>query len=242
MTKTIIILIAIIAITIPISASAMIESWIDYDCDTLTKGMTPICNDINTLNYRIINLENTHVEITDFKTLNIPINIPFTIENFTANVNEIDWTDKITLDIFAPNNTMIYSGTQPTTFTPDRNGAWDIEAHAGNTIEYWQLYTSDGVPPIINMVLDIQYGDTGDYLQVNATGFYPYDEIIWYTPTFYENGIVLADNQGNISVTFTENLQDLFSIETTIDVQLLDIPTSTKTFASILYDPIQELQ
>lgn len=235
--KTIIILLAIIAVFVPVSVNAMLESWMGVDCTSLgSSGMIPICNDINDLNYRLSNLENDHVIVIELDTLHIPINIPFVVDGFTANVNYIDWTNRIVLQISAPNNTIIYSGPQPTTFTPDRNGAWNIEAYAGNGTGYWQVYTNDGPIPIIDLTLNIIQIDDGDYLQINATGFYPNDEITWYVPDpLWHHGDVLADSEGKISV-LSENLKLYLFEETTLNVEVHDKPTSTKTFGSILYE------
>jgi len=235
--KTIIILLAVIAISVPISVNAMLESWVGADCTTLgSSGMIPICNDLNDLDYRLSNLENDHVVVIELDNQYIPINIPFVVDGFIANVNDIDWTDRIVLQISAPNNTIIYSGQQPTIFTPDRNGVWNIEAYAGNGIGYWQVYTNDGPSSIIELSLEIIQIDDGDYLQINATGFYPNDEIIWYVPDpLWHHGSVLADSEGKISV-LSENLKLYLFEETILNVEVWDTPTATKTFGSISYE------
>lgn len=130
--KTIIILLAIIAISVPISVNAMLESWIGADCTTLgSSGMIPICNDINDLNYRLTNVENIHTGLSANYTLNnliIPINAPVQIEGFVSWIYNIEITDRIILNLSAPNGTEIYTGPQPIIFTPDVIGQWTIIA------------------------------------------------------------------------------------------------------------------
>ena len=63
MKKLHIILLSLILISIP-STYAMLDTWLDIDCDTLgSPGMIPICNDINNLNDRLI-LEENEVELS----------------------------------------------------------------------------------------------------------------------------------------------------------------------------------
>lgn len=129
--KTIIILFAIIAVSVPISVNAMLESWIGVDCTTLSSpGMIPICNDINDIDARLYNIEGIHHEIIDNNRTDSSaiVGTPYTVEGFTANVHFIDWTDKIKIQVLAPNQTKITEGVQPLTFTPDKNGRWVAQA------------------------------------------------------------------------------------------------------------------
>lgn len=68
--KIITMLVLVMAVGTITAISASVNTWIDYDCTTLDKGMIPICNDINILETKIISLESTSMiyEVTETKT------------------------------------------------------------------------------------------------------------------------------------------------------------------------------
>lgn len=239
--KTIIILLAVIAITIPITVNAMVESWIEYDCDKLKAGMIPICNDINKLDDRLNNVEKLLVDIRDTENSNryATVDIPFVVDGFVAQLNDVEWSDRITLVITNPGREIIYNGTQPTTFTPDRNGNWFVTATVNGW--YYEAYrfieATGGEIPIIDVTLTILYGETEDYLQVNATGFYPNDSTLSQSENIKEGIYELADNEGNLSIQFERELKSYLSPGVTIDVEVTDRTTPATGFASIIYNP-----
>ncbi len=238
--KTILILLSIIIISVPLTVNAVVESWIEYDCDKLKAGMIPICNDINILSDRLTNVENLHVQIKDPRTMNASsiAGIPFLIEGFTATVNyTIDWTDKIMIKINAPNGTEIQQGPQPTTFIPDRNGDWMIGILAGDVGQHKVVEVTGGYIPIIDVTLSILYTDNGDYLQVNATGFYPNDLVEYIGSGVRGGGYLIADSKGEIYLQYTSDLNIISSPGNTIVVKVTDRSTPAIGSASIIYNP-----
>lgn len=238
--KTIITLLIISTITIPISVNAMLETWIGVDCTTLgSSGMIPICNDINDLNYRLDNVEHSNTGISSNSTLNylvIPVNVPVQIDGFIAWIYTLDVTDRIILNLTAPNGTEIYTSPQPITFTPDVIGQWIITASVSGNDYARYIVVEDGQEQIINTTLEILYGDDGDFIQINATGFYPYDPVSITMSQIYLWGYdFAADSNGNLFYISDRDLQVYISPQTSITVELRSI-TGVKDITSILYE------